>query len=175
MVARLRAKPGGDTIPVVIGDFVDVAAPGGPFSAVYVVFNTFFVLLSQDDQVRCFANVAHRLQPGGFFVMEAFRPDHTLYDRGQRVAVDTLDGADFRLSAAVHDPSTQRVKARTVSVTENGIRIYPVELRYAWPSELDLMARLAGMTLVSRHAGWRGEPYTDDSLTHVSVWRAAAS
>lgn len=173
MVARMRAKPGGDTVPVAVGDFVDVAAPGGPFSVVYVVFNTFFVLLSQDDQIRCFANVARRLRPGGVFVVEAFRPDPTQFDRGQRVNVAALDGDEFRLSAAVHDWATQRVRARTVSVTEGGVRIYPVELRYAWPSELDLMARLAGMTLVSRHGGWRGEPFTAGSPTHVSVWRVA--
>jgi SAM-dependent methyltransferase len=171
MLARLRAKPGGDGIRVAVGDFADVNAPGGPFTTVYVVFNTFFALLDQDTQARCFSNVAAALRPGGLFVMEAFVPDVTRYDRGQRVQADAMAGDTTRLSVSSHDPVTQRVHSRHIALTPEGMRIYPVDIRYAWPSELDLMGRLAGLELTERWAGWTGEHFTSTSQLHVSVWR----
>jgi SAM-dependent methyltransferase len=172
MVERLRAKPGGAYLAVNVGDFVDVPAPGGPYRLVYVVFNTFFVLLTQEDQVRCFASVAAHLRPGGAFVMEAFVPDPTLYDRGQqRVRVDGFDQGATRLSATLHDQASQRLRARHMVLAGTGIQTYPVELRYAWPSELDLMARLAGMTPAARWDGWERHPFTSASRSHVSVWQ----
>jgi SAM-dependent methyltransferase len=170
MVERLRGKPGGPDLAVEIGDFADVRAPGGPFGLVYVVFNTFFALLTQDDQVRCFANVAASLAPGGVFVMEAFVPDLTRFDRAQRVQADQIGGAVSRISASVHDIARQRIRTRNIVIGADGIATYPVELRYAWPGELDLMARLAGMTLAGRWGGWQGQAFTSASSSHVSVW-----
>jgi SAM-dependent methyltransferase len=171
MLARLAAKPGGRNVPVVVGDFADVAASGGPFGLVYVVFNTFFMLGSQDAQVRCFANVAAALRPGGLFVMEAFVPDPARFDRGQRIQADDLGGETTRLSVSFHDPVAQRVRIRHLVIEPHGISSYPVQVRYAWPSELDLMGRLAGLHLAERHAGWVGQPFASHSPTHISVWR----
>jgi SAM-dependent methyltransferase len=172
MVARLRAKPGGADIPVTMGDFADVGADG-PFSLVYVTFNTIFALLTQDDQVRCFRNVAARLADGGRFVIEAFVPDLARFDRGQRIGVSAvrLDRVDLDVSR--HDAVNQRVDSQHIFVTDQGMQLAPVSLRYAWPSELDLMARLAGLQLVDRWGGWHGEPFTNASTGHVSVYGRA--
>ncbi len=173
MVAKLRAKPGGGDIPVTVGDFADVAVRG-PFSLVFVVFNTFFALLAQDDQVRCFANAAARLTTDGVFVIEAFVPDLARFDRGQRVNATQVDTHRVQLDASHHDPVEQRVRSSHVVLREEGIRLYPVHIRYAWPSELDLMARLAGLRLRERWGGWQGEPFTAASPRHVSVYERAA-
>ena len=170
MVAKLRAKPGGPGIDVTIGDFSDV--PGEtPCRLVYVVFNTFFALLSQDDQLRCFERVAARLEAGGRFLMEAFVPDLARFDRGQRTSSSHVLTDAVALEASAHHPASQRVDSAHVVIAESGTRIYPVQIRYCWPSELDLMARLAGLTLEDRWADWQRSPFTDDSGNHVSVWR----
>ncbi len=169
MVAKLRGKPGGASIPVTPGNFADVAVEGR-FTLVYVVFNTFFGLLSQADQVRCFANVAARLEPPGAFVIEAFVPDLTLYDRGQRVNAIRVDDAEVIIDASRLELGNQTVRAQHIHVRDGSVKLYPVQLRYAWPSELDLMARLAGMHLRERWAGWRREAFTAESRKHVSVY-----
>ncbi len=169
MVAQLRAKPGGDTIPVAVGDFADVAVEG-KFRLIYLVFNTFFALLSQDDQLRCFANVAAHLAHDGRFVVEGFVPAPLLYDQGQRVSAVEVGVDRVRLDAARLDIATQRVEATHVVITEAGIKLYPVALRYAWPAELDLMARLAGLHLEQRWSGWDRAPFGSDSAGHVSVY-----
>ena len=169
MLARLREKPGGASLPVTVGDFAAVDV-GGEFGLVYVVFNTFFALLSQADQVRCFRNVAEHLQPGGRFVIEAFVPDPTLFDRGQRVSATRVEVDRLQLDVTRHDPVAQQVISQHVLVGSDGIVLLPVQLRYAWPSELDLMAALADMELESRHGGWRGEPFGTTSAAHVSVY-----
>ena len=169
MVARLRAKPGGDAIDVTIGDFGDVAVDG-QFALVFVAFNTFFALPTQDDQVRCFANVASHLADDGVFVIEAFVPDLTGYNGGQRVSAMHVGTDSVRLDAARVDPAEQRVTATHVVLTGDGTRLYPVHLRYAWPAELDLMAQLAGLRLVQRRGGWRREPFGSWSAAHVSVY-----
>lgn len=171
MLARLRAKPGGDAIPVHLGDFADVAVPG-LFPLVYAVFSTFFALPSQQAQVRCFANVAAHLPPGGSFVIEAFVPDPSRFDRGQRTETLRIATKAVYLASSRHDPVEQRVWGQTILVEEAGIRLYPIQVRYAWPSELDLMARLAGLRLHERWGGWTGEPFTAVSRRHVSVYRA---
>ncbi|HZD00582.1 MAG TPA: class I SAM-dependent methyltransferase [Actinomycetes bacterium] len=173
MVERLRAKPGGAAIPVAIGDFADVDIPGS-FALVLVVFNTFFGLLSQDDQVRCFARVAARLASGGAFVLEAFVPDLSRYQRGQHMGTRSLSVDEVHLDASMHDPVEQRVRSQHVVLDERGIRFYPVQIRYAWPAELDLMARLVGLRLTERWSGWRGERFTADSPRHISVYRKPA-
>jgi SAM-dependent methyltransferase len=174
MVDRLRAKPGGDAIPVTLGDFADVPVQGS-FRLVYVVFNTFFALLTQDDQVRCFAAVAARLAPGGAFVLTGFVPDPTMYHGGQSVRATQLGLDRARLDLARHDPVAQRVDFQHVVLAESGIRLYPGALRYAWPSELDLMARLAGLRLRERWGGWHREPFGADSGEHVSVYGHAGA
>ena len=171
MVAKLRARKGGEAIPVAIGDMRAVAAPADSYTLIYVVFNTFFSLPDQDAQVECFANVASRLAPGGRFVLSGFVPDVGRFDRGQRtsalrVAVDAVD-----IDVSLHDPVTQRVDGHHVLIRESGTRLLPVVLRYAFPSELDLMARLAGLERESREGGWVEEPFTAASDMHVSVYR----
>ena len=173
MVERLRAKPGGQAIPVTIGDFADLGGVGASFSLVYVVFNTFFALLTQDDQVRCLTGVAQRLRPGGAFVVEVFVPDVRRFDRDQNLTVRHLRLDEAMLDLARHDPVAQRIDFYNVTLGPSGIRIQPGVLRYAWPAELDVMARLAGLRLRERSAGWRREPFTGASRGHVSVYERA--
>jgi SAM-dependent methyltransferase len=170
MVAQLRAKPGGADLTVVVADFADVPI-AGPFQLVYVVFNTFFALLDQEAQVRCFRAVAEHLEPAGRFVIEAFVPDPSMFDRGQRVSVTQVEVDRVRLDATRHDPVAQRVTSQHVLIGEEGLVLMPVQLRYAWPSELDLMARLGGLALEARYGGWTREPFTAASPSHVSVYR----
>ena len=172
IVARLRDRPGGAGIPVVVGDFADVAVDG-TYRLVFVVLNSFFALLTQDDQVRCFANVAARLEPGGVFLVEAFVPDPGRFDRGQRVGAIAVGTDGLHLEAARHDPVAQRVDGLHVVVENDSVRTYPVRIRYAWPAELDLMARLAGLRLRERWGGWEGESFTAASARHVSVYERA--
>lgn len=169
MVAKLRAKPGGAEIPVEMGDFADVPVEG-EFTLVYLVFNTLFALTTQEDQIRCFANVAEHLRPGGTFVVECFVPDLTRFDRHQRIGVDRLSQEEVQLETTRHDPVNQRSESVHVVLREDGTKLYPVFLRYAYPSEMDLMARLAGLTLRDRFGGWRGEPFTSASMGHVSIY-----
>mgnify|MGYP004492061265 CR=1 FL=1 len=172
MVERLRAKPGGDRIAVTLGDFADVPVEGR-YPLLYVVFNTFFALLTQDDQLRCFAAVGRRLAPGGAFVLQGFVPDLGLYHGGQSVRTTHLGVDQARLDLARHDPVAQRVDFQHVVLAEGGVRLHPGALRYAWPSELDLMARLAGLRLRERWGGWRRERFDADSDLHVSVYEHA--
>ena len=169
MVEKLRRKPGGDRIPVTLGDFADVEVDGR-YSLVYVVFNTFFALLSQEAQVRCFGNVARRLSDGGTFLMEVFAPDLTRFDRGQNIQAGVVETDRVSIHLSRHDAVAQTVATSHMYITEGGVRLYPVKLRYAWPSELDLMARLAGMRLRSRWGDWKGSPFTASSANHVSVY-----
>jgi len=169
MVNKLRAKPVGGDIPVSIGNFADFRLEER-FSLVYVVFNTFFALLSQEEQVRCFENAALHLGEGGAFVIEAFVPDMSRFDRDQRVEVRHMGGDHVILGVATHDALDQRIAASHLVISEEGIQVYPVELRYAWPSELDLMARLAGLELHERWGGWHREPFTKASDKHITVY-----
>jgi SAM-dependent methyltransferase len=171
MVARLRAKPGGDELAVTIGNMADVRV-AGEYRLVYVVYNTLFNLVTQDAQVRCFENVAAHLVDGGRFVVEAFVPSFLARLRDhQYVDAETVSVSEVRLDVGRHDPIAQRLDESHVHITDRGIRLYPVVTRYAWPAELDLMARLAGLRLEERWAGWSGEPFTADSPSHVSVYR----
>lgn len=169
MVSRLRNKPGGEAIPVAIGDFGGFEMEDA-FSLVFVVFNTFFGLLDQDRQVECFRRVADHLQDGGRFILECFVPDLTRFDRDQRVNVNNVGAGDVRFDLSIYDPVGQRVDSQHVVLTERGFDIFPVSVRYAWPSELDLMARIAGLELEVRWGGWSEETFTG-SGKHVSVYR----
>src|ERR687898_2713519 len=170
MVARLRAKPGGDQIPVTIGDFSDVAVPDR-YRLIYIVFNTLFNLLTQDDQVRCFENVAAHLTDDGAFLIEAFRPDflYRLRDH-QYVDAEAVEVDEVRLDVARHDPVTQLLEESHVSLSREGVRLNPIVTRYAWPSELDLMARIAGLRLKERWADWNRSGLTSTSRNVVSVY-----
>lgn len=169
MVSKLKAKPGGNSIPVTMGDFAEVEVEG-EFSLVFVVFNTFFAVLSQQEQVRCFQNVASHLCNGGLFVLEAFVPDMTRFNRGQTVWAGKVGAECVNLDVAQHDAVEQRVTSQHLIITGGGIRLYPVQIRYAWPSELDLMAQLAGLRLRDRWGNWEQEAFTERSEKHVSVY-----
>lgn len=172
MVEQLRAKAGGAEVPVTIGDFADVEVEG-TYSLIYVLNNTLFMLTEQEEQVRCFENVAERLDEPGVFLVDAFVPDVTRFDRGQEVRARLPDLETVRLDVSTHDPMKQLVDFRHVLVSEAGIRVFPAKLRYAWPSELDLMARLAGLRLRERWADWDRSPFTSKSEGHVSVYERA--
>ena len=170
MVARLRAKPGGDQIAVTIGNFADVPVPG-TYRLIYVVYNTLFNLLTQDDQVRCFENVAAHLNDDGSFVVEALVPAFlTRLRNDQYVDAEAIGVDEVRLDVARHDAATQRLEESHVVLSRDGVRLYPIVTRYAWPSELDLMARIAGLRLKERWAGWNREQFTSTSSAHVSVY-----
>jgi SAM-dependent methyltransferase len=172
MVERLRAKPGGDSIPVAIGDMAQVPVDG-TFRLVYLVFNTLFGLLTQARQAECFASVARVLDPGGMFVIECFVPDLTRFNRDQRVQTTavTEDSAIMELSR--HDVAEQRVNTQIVTLSGQGIQLRPVAIRYSWPSELDLMAERAGLRLRERYGDWDRRPFTSASTGHVSVYQRA--
>jgi len=170
MVAKLRAKPGGDQIAVTMGNFADVPVQG-TYRLIYVVFNTLFNLLTQDDQVRCFENVATHLTDDGAFVVEAFVPTYlTRLRSDQYVDAEAIAVNEVRLDVGRHDPVTQRLEESHVVLSREGVRVYPIVARYAWPSELDLMARIAGLRLKERWAGWNRELFTSASTNHISVY-----
>jgi hypothetical protein len=170
MVAKLRAKPGGDQISVTMGNFADVPVQDS-YRLIFVVFNTLFNLLTQDDQVRCFENVAAHLTDDGSFVVEAFVPTYlTRLSDDQYVHTEALAVNEVWLDVGRHDPVRQLLEESHVVLSRDGVRVYPIVARYAWPSELDLMARIAGLRLKDRWAGWNREPFTSTSSTHVSVY-----
>ncbi len=172
MVAKLQAKPGGYRIPVTIGNFADVPVQG-EYPLIFVVFNTLFALLTQEEQVQCFRNVAEHLAPDGVFVTETFMPDMTRFQRGQNISLVAMDDGYLRIDVTRHDPVLQHIYSQHVAWTESGARFYPVRLRYIWPSELDLMAQLAGLKLVARWGDWSKSLFTKDSGKLISVFGRA--
>lgn len=173
MIAKLRSKPGGEKVRVTMGNFADVPVDG-EYALIYVVFNTFFALLTQMEQSRCFENVARRLGPAGCFVLEAFMPDLSRYNGRQALRVVNLEGNEVRLDASQIDPVMQQISSQHIVMTEEGVKLYPVKLRYVWPAELDLMARLAGLTLKYRWGSWQKSPFTAESGKHISVYERSA-
>jgi len=170
MVAQLRAKPGGDEISVTVGDFADVPVPG-TYRLIFVVWNTLFNLLTQEDQVRCYENVARHLTDDGSFVVEAFVPAFLHRLRAdQHVDAEAILVDEVRLDVLRHDAAMQMIEESHVSLSSAGVRLNPVVQRYAWPSELDLMARIAGLRLKHRWGGWNREPFNSTSSTHISVY-----
>jgi SAM-dependent methyltransferase len=167
MLARLRAKPGADRIEAVVGDMAATRVDG-EFSLVYLVFNTIFNLTTQDGQVACFENAAAHLGSGGRFVIEARVPELQRLPLGQTVLPWRADPTG--LSFYVYDVVTQRLSGQHYYVEGDRLQPSPTEMRYAWPSELDLMARLAGLRLEHRWGGWSREPFTALSPAHVSVY-----
>jgi SAM-dependent methyltransferase len=171
MVARMRAKPGGDLIPVVIGDMADVPVTGGPYRLVYLVFNTLFNLVDADRQVDCFRNVARVLAPGGAFVVEAYVPDPADFDRQEQVEVRTVTEDSVTLRVHRYDRPAQRFVRQTLTFDGEGVRLKPFAMRYCWPEQMDEMAGLAGLRLTERYADWHRRPFDADSTDHISVYR----
>ena len=171
MVGRLRAKPGGKEIGVTIGDFATTSVEG-TFSLAYLVFNTIMNLTTQDEQVACFRNVAEHLEPGGCFVIEVGIPELQRLPPGESFRPFRV--APTRLGFDEYDVVTQGLISHHYTVVDGELDVLSVPFRYVWPSELDLMARLAGMTLRERWSGWKREPFTSDSTMHVSVWEKLA-
>ncbi len=170
MIAELQAKPRGDGISVTVGDFADVPV-SGTYRLIYVVWNTLFNLLTQDDQVRCFENVTRHLAADGSFVVEALVPAFLFRLRSdQYVNAEAILVDEVRLDVLRHDMATQTIEESHVSLSPAGVHLNPVVQRYAWPSELDLMARIAGLRLKDRWGGWNKEPFNSASDIHVSVY-----
>ena len=169
MISRLRAKPGSERITVTQGNFAEVLVDG-KFSLIYIVFNTLFALSSQDEQVRCFRNVAEHLAPGGCFVIEAFVPDPRRFTGGQVNWATRVTSELVELDVGHHDAAAQRVVSQKVVFNDGTVRLYPLQIRYAWPSELDLMAQLAGLRLRERWSSWKRDSFTSESTKHISIY-----
>ncbi len=167
MVAQLRAKPSGEDIGVTIGDFATTTVEG-TFSVAYLVFNTIMNLTTQDEQVACFQNVAAHLEPGGCFVIEVGVPGLQRLPPGETFRPFTVTAT--RLGFDEYDVASQGLISHHYRVVDDKLEVWSMPFRYVWPSELDLMARLAGMTLRERWSDWNREPFTSDSTKHVSVW-----
>jgi SAM-dependent methyltransferase len=167
MVARLRAKPGGDDIGVTIGDFATTRVDGS-FSLAYLVFNTIMNLTTQGAQVACFRNVAAHLEPGGCFVIEVGIPSLRRLPPGERFRAYHVGATRWDIDE--FDVAAQSLVSHHFAIVDGRLERDSIPLRYVWPSELDLMAQLAGMSLRERWAGWKREPFTSDSDAHVSVW-----
>jgi SAM-dependent methyltransferase len=167
MVARLRAKPGGEDIGVTIGDFATTTVDG-TFSLAYLVFNTISNLTTQAAQVACFGNVAAHLEPGGCFVIEVTVPELQRLPPGETFHV--FHASETHWGIDEYDVASQGLISHHFEIVDGRVERNSVPFRYAWPSELDLMAQLAGMRLRERWSGWKREPFTSDSRKHVSVW-----
>ncbi len=172
MVARLRAKPGAEELGVTIGDFATTLVEGAAFSLAYLVFNTIMNLTTQDEQVECFRNVAAHLEPGGCFVIEVGIPGLQRLPPGETFQPFTV--TPTRLGFDEYDIAAQGLVSHHYSVVDGSFTVNSVPFRYVWPAELDLMARIAGLTLRERWGGWLREPFTSESTSHVSVWEKDA-
>jgi len=171
MVAQLQTKPGADDISVTVGDFA-TARVSGMFRVAYLVRNTIMNLTTQDEQVDCFRNVAAHLEPGGCFVIEVVVPELQRLPPGETVRPFTV--TPTHLGFDEHDVAEQRLVSHHYGVIDGQLETFSSPFRYVWPSELDLMARLAGLTLRERWSDWSRQPFTSDSRQHVSVWQKAA-
>lgn len=173
MVSLLRDKPGGAAIPVVMGDFADVEV-GDTFPLIYLAFNTMFVLVSQERQIECFRNVAERLEPGGRFVIDCFVPDIRRFDQhNTRLGVSSIDSIDeHTYEMTVYHPVEQVLDTHVVKRLPDGeTAVLPIKVRFAWPAELDLMARLAGLELEDRFGWYDLRPFNERSTSHMSIYR----
>ena len=167
MVARLRAKRDGEDVGVTIGDFATTTVDGS-FSLAYLVFNTIMNLTTQAAQVACFRNAAAHLEPGGCFVIEVTIPDLRRLPPGETFHV--FNASENHWGIDEYEVATQGLASHHFGTVDGTVERLSIPFRYAWPSELDLMAQLAGMRLRSRWGGWSREPFTSESTKHVSVW-----
>jgi SAM-dependent methyltransferase len=169
MLEQLRKKPGSEPIAITVGDFARARADG-TFRLAYLVFNTISNLTTQEEQVACFRNAAAHLEPGGCFVVEVFVPQLRRLPPGERVRAFDVSATHLAFDEYT-DFTSQILQSHHYWIEGSGLRTFSAPFRYVWPGELDLMARLAGMTLRERWAGWTREPFTDESPSHVSVWQ----
>jgi SAM-dependent methyltransferase len=167
MVARLRGKPGGDAIGVTIGDFATTVV-AGPFTLAYLVFNTIMNLTTQAAQVACFRNVAAHLEPGGCFLIEVMMPQLRRLPPGQTVVPYGV--SPTRCAFDIYDVATQATSSNYVYINDGRGEYTSIPFRYVWPSELDLMAQLAGLRLRERWEGWTRQPFNHESQQHISIW-----
>lgn len=170
MLDRLATKPGGADIDTTLADFSSFEVPG-QYALAILAFNTIFALPDQDAQVRCFERVAAHLEPGGCFVVETFVPNPARFSEGQSVRLRTMTPERVALEVARIDPVTQFMYTTQVDLRDGGMRLYAANHRYAWPAELDLMARIAGLQLETRWQDWDQTAFTATSQFHVSVYR----
>ncbi|HEY4606434.1 MAG TPA: class I SAM-dependent methyltransferase [Acidimicrobiia bacterium] len=173
MISLLKAKPDADAITVLRGDFADVDVDAG-FPLVYLAFNTLFALPDQERQIDCFQNVARALEPGGRFVLDAFVPDLRRYDHlGTRMGVSSISSTETHAyELSIHSALDQTVVSHHVRRLEDGSTVVlPVKVRYAWPAEMDLMARIAGLELEGRWGWYDRRRFTEQSGQHVSVYQ----
>ena len=169
MVEQLRKKPGGADIDVVIGDMADVPVEG-EYALVYLVFNTLSNLTTQDAQVLCFMNVARHLDDDGLFVLEAGVPDLRSLRMRQYVDAESVDLDEVVLDVCRYDPVTQLMYENHVTIRQGDVRLRPVVTRFTWPSEMDLMARLAGLRVHERWGDWYGSAYDERSTSNIVVY-----
>ncbi len=172
MVAQLRAQPGGAEVDVTVGDMATTRVEGG-YTLAYIVRNTIMNLTTQDDQVACFANAAAHLEPGGCFVMEVMVPELRRLPPGESVLVFTLTPTHLGFDE-VTDFVAQQSWSHHYWFVDGRTETFSAPFRYVWPSELDLMARLAGLMLRERWNDWDRTPFTGESRSHVSVWEKQA-
>jgi SAM-dependent methyltransferase len=172
MADRLRAKRGGEDIAVTIGNFATTRVEGS-FTLAYLVYNTIMNLTSQEDQVSCFRNVAAHLEPGGRFVIEVMVPDLRRLPPGETFRV--FDAGENHLGIDEYDVAGQGLVSHHLEIVDGRLERFSMPFRYVWPSELDLMAELAGMKLSERWGGWKRESFTSESRKHVTVWEKPAS
>jgi SAM-dependent methyltransferase len=172
MVDRLRAKAGGEGIEVTIGDF-STAKADGTFRVAYLVYNTIDNLTTQAAQVACFRNVAEHLEPGGCFVIEVHVPDLRRLPYGERFVI--FDAGETHWGIDEYDVANQGLISHHFELRGVDFEKSSGPFRYVWPSELDLMAQMAGMELRDRWEGWKREPFTSESRQHVSVWEKRES
>ena len=170
MIAKLREKPGGDRLTITFGNFADVAVPD-TYDLIYIVFNTLFNLLTQDEQVRCFENVAAHLTEKGVFVIEGGVPvEFCRLRKNQYVDLEDIEVDKVHLDMARYNPVTQLLEESHITISNKGAQLTPIVTRFAWPSELDLMARIAGLRLKERWASWKRDPMTASSNNCISVY-----
>lgn len=169
---KLQDKLEGRVIPVTLADFANLPQiPTAPFDLAFCTFSSFFLLLTQKEQITCFQSTARLLGSKGRLVLELFNPDVSRYGKEQPVYVGGFERNEIMLEASRHDPVQQRVSCRFMRFRDGQFSVVPVELRYAWPSEIDLMAALAGMKLVERWSGWDRAPFYAGAFKHISIYQ----
>jgi SAM-dependent methyltransferase len=171
VLAQLRGRPGSEAVTLTTGDFA-TARVDGTFRLAYLVRNTIMNLTTQEEQVACFDNVARHLEPGGRFVMEVMVPQLRRLPPGETVRAFKI--SPTRLGFEEYEFATQRSWSHHYWVIDGRLETFSAPFRYVWPSELDLMARLAGMALLERLADWDRSPFTGESESHISVWEKPA-
>lgn len=174
MLELLKRKPGGSEIETWVADMADFALDR-KFGFAFLVFNTLYNLTTQSAQVSCFQRVADHLEPGGLFLVEAFMPYREGFERDQSLQAKRVSISTVWLEAAKHDPVTQTVDYQRIRITEDGSQLMPLAMRYVWPSELDLMAALAGLEPVEKWGGWHKQPLTASSDMYVALYARPAA